>query len=370
MAGVLEGLARGLRSAGGVISPEAQKIISQEDLASDAERRQQAILMLQDRMARERQAVDMASRERMELLKLNQPKQFAPPETLQLTEALRQMPDGDPRREVLQSRLTQLTTRPEKAEAVSPLGRLLSEQASILAENPSDPRLKHYELAIANASRNAGGGVQITNQMPGLGKPAQNQVDTGLLDTTKGIMTLSTIEGQFRPEFQQIMPRAGAMWASWKDKAGVGMNPDESKFLKDFSAYKRNSINSMNEYIKSITGAAMSEQEAQRILKGMPNPGEGMFDGDSPTEFKAKLDDAMRQTKMSLARYEYIKRNGIALTDNSGKAIIPLERMPQIMNERGNELESQFKRSNPNMQADEVQNRVRAVLAKEFGLVK
>jgi hypothetical protein len=370
MAGVLEGLARGLRSAGGVISPDVNKIIAQDDAAIDAERRQQAILMLQDRMARERQSVDMAARERMELLKLNQPKQFAPPETLQLTEALRQMPENDPRREHLQARLTHLTTRPDKAESTSPLGRLLAEEASIRAENPSDPRLKHYELAIANTSKNAGGGVQITNQMPGLGKPAQGQVDTGLLDTTKGIMTLSTIEGQFRPEFQQIMPRAGAMWSSWKDKAGVGMSPDENKFLQDFSAYKRNAINSMNEYIKSITGAAMSEAEAKRILQGMPRPGEGLFDGDSPTEFKSKLDDAMRQTKMSLARYEYIKRNNIALTDNSGNAIVPLERMPQVMNERGTELEGQFKRANPGMQSAEIQNRVRSVLAKEFGLVK
>jgi hypothetical protein len=369
MAGVLEGLARGLRSAGGVLSPNVNQIIANEDAALDAERRQQAVLMLQDKLARSRQAEELAARERLEIMKASQPKEFAPPETLQLTEALARLPETDPRRSAIQARLTHLTTRPDKEPTETPLGRLLRERDAL---PPEDPRRPLYETAIANASKNAGGGVNVSvnTGMPPLGKPAQGAVDTGLLDTTKGIMTLSTIEGQFRPEFQQVMPRAGAMWASWKDKAGVGMSPDESKFLKDFSAYKRNAINTMNEYIKSITGAAMSEQEAQRILKGMPSPGEGVFDGDSPTEFKAKLDDAMRQTKMSLARYEYIKRNGIALTDITVKAIIPLERMPQIMNERGNELEAQFKRGNPNMPSTEVQNRVRAVLAKEFGLVK
>ena len=126
----------------------------------------------------------------------------------------------------------------------------------------------------------------------------------------------------------------------------------------------------MNEYIKSITGAAMSEPEAQRILRGMPNPGQGLFDGDSPTEFKAKLDDAMKQTRLALARYEYIKRNGIGLTDRAGNAVIPLERMPEIMNQRGRALEEQLRKANPRVTPQELQNSVRGILAKEFGLVK
>jgi hypothetical protein len=367
MANALASLARGLRSAGGVISPAANQQLAQEDMAAESERRQQAILMLQDRLARERQAAEFAARERIEGMK--GPKEFAPPETLALSEALARLPENDPRRGIIKARLDHLTTRPDKEPTETPLGKLLRERDTL---PPNDPRRPLYDTAIANASKNAGGGVNVSVQtgMPPLGKAGQTKIDEGLLDTTKGVMTLSGIEGMFRPEFQQLAPRAGAMWASWKDKAGVELDPTERKFLTDFSAYKRNSINAMNEYIKSITGAAMSEAEAQRILKGMPSPGQGLLDGDSPTEFKSKLDDAMKQTKMALARYEYIKRNGIALTDNGGNAVVPLERMPQIMNDRGKALEAQFKKANPSMQDADVQNRVRAVLAKEFGLVK
>jgi hypothetical protein len=291
------------------------------------------------------------------------------PEILRLQDAMNNLLPTDPNREAIAARIKNLSERPDKSASSSPLGKYIAERDALAAANPNDPRLKLYDKAIENYKP---GGVTINNNPPGLplGKAAGTKVDEGLLDTTKGIMTLNTIEGQFRPEFQQYLPRIGAGWSAIKDKMGADLDPTDRKFLTDFSSYKRNAINTMNEYIKSITGAAMSEAEAQRILRGMPNPGQGLLDGDSPTEFKAKLDDAMRQTRLSLARYEYIKRNGIALSDSTGRAVIPLERMPQIMNARGKELEEQLKTANPNAQPADISTQVRGMLAKEFGLVR
>jgi hypothetical protein len=61
MAGVLESLARGLRQAGGILSPDVQKQLSAEDMAADQERRQVAQVMLADRLQRERAAVEGAA---------------------------------------------------------------------------------------------------------------------------------------------------------------------------------------------------------------------------------------------------------------------------------------------------------------------
>jgi len=58
--------------------------------------------------------------------------------------------------------------------------------------------------------------------------------------------------------------------AAWKEKLGVSLSPREKQDLTNYSAYKRNSINTLNEYIKSITGAAMTDAEAERLLKGLP----------------------------------------------------------------------------------------------------
>ena len=60
MAGVLEGLARGLRSAGGVISPGVNQIIAQEGLADDAHKRQEQLLRL--RAAMEQQTPEYQAR--------------------------------------------------------------------------------------------------------------------------------------------------------------------------------------------------------------------------------------------------------------------------------------------------------------------
>jgi hypothetical protein len=115
----------------------------------------------------------------------------------------------------------------------------------------------------------------------------------------------------------------------------VGLTNKEKQDLTEFSAYKRNAVGQINQYIHDMTGAAMGVQEAQRLMRAVPNPGSGIFDGDSPTEFKAKLDDVVSKTKMAVARLAYIKRNGMSLEDGKGNPVVPLERMPALINERG-----------------------------------
>lgn len=274
------------------------------------------------------------------------------------------LPQGDPRRGQVESAIEKMTSPKEN---LSPLGKLMAERDALATREPGHPDLAQYDRVIAHA--NSGGGTTVINDM-GLGKPAQGKVDEKLLDTTNGMMTLTRIEGQFKPQYQQFVPRVSAKWSGIKDSLGMDVSPQDKAFLAEFSAYKRNAINSLNEYIKQITGAAMSEQEAQRILKGMPNPGQGVFDGDSPTEFKSKMDDAIRVTKMALARSTYIKRNGIALSDKDGNAVISLDRMPSLMNERGKALEAQFKQAAPSATPAQIQGKVRDILANEFGLVR
>lgn len=248
-----------------------------------------------------------------------------------------------------------------KPAPLSPLGKLIAERDKYQV---GSKERETYDQAITKFQP---GGVQV-NVHPNAplipGKPAQNKIDEGLLDAGVRQQRLLTIERQFRPEFQQYVPRISAGWSSLKEKMGVDLSPEDKTFLTDFSAYKRNSINSMNEYIKSITGAAMSEAEAERILRGMPNPGQGLFDGDSPTEFKAKMDDAIKQTRLAEARLVYIKRNGMSIGD------VSLERMPSLMNQRGGELEKLIRQQNGKLSDGDVRKLVKRNLAQEFGLVE
>lgn len=252
-----------------------------------------------------------------------------------------------------------------KPEPTSQLGKLISER------NQYAPGSKEYAIYDQAITKFQPGGVTV-NLPPNAplipGKPAQNKVDEGLLDTGMRLQALGAIERQFKPEYQQLGTRFDAAKLAAKDKygglVGLTLDPGETKFLTEFSSYKRNAIDSMNQYIKSVTGAAMTNAEAERILKGLPNAGTGLFDGDSPTEFKAKMDDAIKQTRLAEARLVYIKRNGLNLGD------VTLDRMPRLMNERGSELEAAIKKQQPGINTADLRKLVKRNLSQEFGLIE
>jgi hypothetical protein len=252
-------------------------------------------------------------------------------------------------------------------QAPTELARYLAERAAIAQQNPNDPRLPQYDKVIAGFKAGRSTDITLSQGPMETGKAGGNKVDEDLLGVTRGLMQLDQIQSQFKPEFQQYMDKAGFAALAVKEKAGFKLTNKQQKDLTEFASYRRNAVNSLNEYIKQITGAAMSEPEARRILSGMPKPGDGIFDGDSPTEFKAKLDDAMQKTKMAVARLAYIKRNGMSLEDGSGNPVIALERMPQLINERGRAIENELKKTGAS--GKPLERAVRRQLGVEFGLV-
>lgn len=270
------------------------------------------------------------------------------------------LPQGDQRRATFDAAIREKTT-PSPTE----LGKLISERDALPA---GDPRRAEYDRVLAQYKAGKGD-TNVSVNMPGPmmpGKPAQKDIDEGLMNTSRNIMQLDTIANQFKPEYQRFMGKVGFEALKLKDST-AGLTNKERQDLTEFSQYRRNAFSALNDYIKSVTGAAMSEAEAQRILKGLPNPGAGLFDGDSPTEFKAKLDDALKQTKMAAARFAYMKRNGLSLEDGLGKGLT-LERMPALMNERGAEIEAELKKGGANPDAKALKSAVRRRLAVEFGL--
>ena len=254
-----------------------------------------------------------------------------------------------------------------KTIAVEPteLGRLQRERDAL---SVSDPRRAEYDRVIKSYKAGRGTDVTVNTGPMTPGKTGANKIDEDMLGVTRNLMQLDAISSQFKPEYQRFQDKAGFMALSVKDST-VGLNNKEKKDLTEYSQYRRNAFNTLNEYIKSITGAAMTNAEADRILKGLPSPGTGLFDGDSPTEFKAKLDDAIQKTKMSVARLAYMKRNGMSLEDGQGNATIPLERMPQLINERGKAIEAELKAKEPKVADKALQRAVRRQLGVEFGLV-
>jgi len=224
------------------------------------------------------------------------------------------------------------------------------------------PRLESIPEVQAQrlAERKAGAtSVRFENNPVPLGKAAETKVDEGLLDTSATLMRLNGIRKQYKPEWSEFSTQAGMKLNQLGEKyLGVNIAPATKERFKQYTQWRQKATTNLNLTIKALTGAAMSEQEAERIKSTLPTA------DDSPSEFQAKMEGAETETKMALARLTYIKRNqGMSIAD------IPLEAMPELMRARDREIEREALRRYPNMDAAERDDLIKRQLAQEFGLI-
>ena len=201
----------------------------------------------------------------------------------------------------------------------------------------------------------AGASTIYTGQ---LSKTTTGDVEKSVITTADAVTRLNNIQFSYKPEYQNIKFRTNQAWNTLKDKFG-GLSPTEKTQLTQYSQYRQNALQNLNQTIKDITGAAMGVQEAERIIATLPNAGADIFSGDSPTEFEAKLNNAVSQTKYALARKNYSLRKGLNWEST------PLDKMPSIVNSRGAEIAKQYK-LDPRNPAD--LQTINRQLAAEFGI--
>jgi len=128
---------------------------------------------------------------------------------------------------------------------------------------------------------------------------------------------LSEISKTVDPSFLTIQGKFQAGKTSIKQKLGFDVSAIDAQQLNRFAEFKRNSIEGLNRYIKLITGAQMSEAEADRLRLGFPDAGKGLFDGDAFTVFDAKRKAVIKQTILVRARAAWALKNGLVSPDVS-----------------------------------------------------
>jgi hypothetical protein len=202
----------------------------------------------------------------------------------------------------------------------------------------------------------------VYGESAGLTSSNQTRVQGDIINAQDGIARLDSIARGFKPEYQQLGTRLGAAVTAGKEKLGIDVNPADQKVLQDFTQYKREAIDNLNLRIKELTGAAMGVQEADRIIASLPNPGQGLTDGDSPTQFKSKLDGTIRSLKEVEARRIYTTQKGIQPSS------IPLGSMGSVIDKRGDEIAEQVRKSNPGADERQIEQVVEQQLKREFGI--
>lgn len=151
-----------------------------------------------------------------------------------------------------------------------------------------------------------------------------------LIDVNDSIANLDSIAKSYDKKFLQLPAQAELWFLKNVEKLGVDLTPEQEESVKKISVFKRRSIAAVNSVIKEITGAQMSELEAKRIRKQVPDP-----EIDAPSEYIAKLEDVTKMTKLARARYKYMLANGFE-HDFTGDVEPPLslEDMESVMDDR------------------------------------
>lgn len=204
---------------------------------------------------------------------------------------------------------------------------------------------------------------QALNAVP---KALQDDVGKKQLESIDQVSRLDGIRSSFKPEWQtweMSLKQQGLNLADSFESLRDKIPPEQRASMADFTTFKAKAMSNLNLYIKEITGAAMSEMEANRIRQAMPDPQK-----DSPTQFKAKLDNSIALSKLALARYTLMRERGFNGDINALAERITLEQMPDIINKRGAEIEQQLKQANPNVPQPQIDQGVRQRIKKEFGI--
>lgn len=201
------------------------------------------------------------------------------------------------------------------------------------------------------------------NQFQEFGTKASNDIEGRILNSGAMLNRLNDTRALFKPEYLEFGTRVGAEWGRLKDKMGTA-TAEEQALVGEFSRFKSEAFNNLNTTLKELSGAAVTPQEAERLNEQLPNAGTGIFDGDSPVEFQAKLEQAIKQQKLAVARYNLWLSAG-----RTGKPwdLGRLNDVPALLNQRGQQIEAEIRAQGLTDEAT-IQKMTEQQLRKEAGI--
>lgn len=166
--------------------------------------------------------------------------------------------------------------------------------------------------------------------------PTKNKLQESIVNATDQLDRLNSIGNRFDPKFLQIPGKLKAAQLKVKDLAGgiLGeMTEDEKKYLGEFSSFTADAAKNLSTILNQLSGAAISPAEAERLKKGIPN------DTDSPTQFIAKYQAAVKDTSRAVMRANWALKAGIgAKSADQLSKMMPLDSIDDVYADRANEI--------------------------------
>jgi hypothetical protein len=203
--------------------------------------------------------------------------------------------------------------------------------------------------------------IEVGGRSPGSGmaNPTVNKIEGAIVDNSARMERLGTIAGQFKPEFLTF----GAQITNWGrdivERAQLPIEIDR-KALREYTQFRAAAANDLNETLRQMSGAAITPQEADRLLKVIADA-----ENDGPTVFKAKLDEVVRSVRLAQARLFHIRGSGLEAASFGG---VSLKEMPAIIDARGEAIMRDL--AAKNVTGEEARRQTKLQLATEFGMAR
>jgi hypothetical protein len=118
----------------------------------------------------------------------------------------------------------------------------------------------------------------------------------GLLNSLTDLQNKST---RFNQTFPARLANAGL--GAFEGLFGANLSPEHQEFREEFIAQRTSSLKILNEELNRLSGAAVSQQEFERISETFPDP------SDDPTEFMTNLRTRIALASFSIARINVLR---------------------------------------------------------------
>lgn len=160
-------------------------------------------------------------------------------------------------------------------------------------------------------------------------------LEESINNAREGLARLNEMERTLQRDFLTLPGKLRGFRNEVIDKINPDLlNDEEQQFLNDYKTFQKTAFDNINRYIKEITGAQMSEFEADRLRRGIPDP-----ERDGPTAFEAKLRQSVRELVLAQARASRALNEGLAVESGDDLAsFMTLSSVEQMIEDRHAEL--------------------------------
>ena len=212
-----------------------------------------------------------------------------------------------------------------------------------------------------NITTSYGTGVGGTG---GLEKTVRKGLQETIINTTE---SLDYMNDQLRDYDENYLTFGGdvkgkVLWFKAKVEGSEGLDPQERRWYTNYNNWRTNSYAYMNEEIKRITGAQMSELEANRLRKQMPDP-----EKDDPLQFYDK--SILIRDKLYLVQaraYHYLSEGLTPPANKNQQWAVSITQMKRIIADRAEKLAKLYEAEG--MSRTDAATAASDAIASEYGI--